>query len=160
MAINAFSTRRLNGGKDANLSRRPALKVIQYERHNGHVGDFVARECVANKFGAQRAQMHDGTAAGERHDEAAHEVDGVIRGNDAEIARARPKRKNRGDGHALLEIILVREDAAFGTASCAGGINDAGGIFALRAAQTSARANRGIPPSVLRRRDRRSGALR
>ena len=128
-----------------------ALKIFQDQRHNGHVGDFVARECVANKFGAQRAQMHDGAAAGERHDEAAHEIDGVICGNDAQIARARPKRKNRRHGHALLEIILVREDAALGTASCAGGIDDAGGIFALPRARTLARANREIPPSALRR---------
>src|SRR5579862_7577424 len=75
--------------------------------------------------------MYHCAAAGEGHDKAAHEIDGMIRGNDAEITRAGPKRKNRSHRHALLEIILVREDAAFGATSRTGGINDARGIFAL-----------------------------
>ena len=42
-------------------------------------------------FRAQRAQMHDRGAAGERAEEADHEIDGVIRGQDAEVAHARAK---------------------------------------------------------------------
>src|SRR5690349_17529704 len=74
--------------------------------------------------------MDDGATASEGHDEAAHEVDGMIGGNDAEITRSRPKRKNGSYGHALLEIVFVREDAALGATAGAGRINDAGGIAA------------------------------
>ena len=37
---------------------QPALEVFQNQRHDGHVGDLVARECVANVSGPQRAQMN------------------------------------------------------------------------------------------------------
>src|SRR6202050_3489720 len=73
--------------------------------------------------------MHHGAATGERHEEPAHEIDRVIGGDDAQVARARPEWEDGYYSGALLEIVFVREDAAFGLPARAGGIDDAGGIF-------------------------------
>ena len=43
---------------------------------------------------------------------AAHEIDRVVCGDDAQVSRARPERKNRRHRGALLEIIVVRQHAA------------------------------------------------
>ena len=127
--------RRLTGGKAANRSRRPRSRFFRIKRHDGHVGDFVSGESFADVFRPQRAQMHDGAAAGEGHDEAAHEVDRMIGGNDAQVARAGPEGKDRRDGCALFEIVSVREHASLGAAAGARGIDDAGRIGALSRAK-------------------------
>src|SRR5580693_8849428 len=74
--------------------------------------------------------MHDRGAARERPEESDHEVDRVIRGQDAEVAHTWPKRIKRGERDALFEVIFVRHHAAFGTAARAGRIDDAGYFFA------------------------------
>ena len=61
--------------------------------------------------------MHYRRAANERAEEANHEIDSVIRRQDAEVAHARRKRIKRGERDALLEIIFVRHHAAFGAAA-------------------------------------------
>ena len=53
--------------------------------------------------------MHDRGAAGERADEADHEIYRVIRGEDAEVAHAGPEGIERGQRDALFEIIFVRQ---------------------------------------------------
>ena len=88
-------------------------------------------EGFADEFGAQRAQMHDGGAAGEGANETDHEINRVIRGENAEIAHAGPKGIERRERNALLEIIFVRQDAAFRASAGAGRIDDAGRVFAL-----------------------------
>ena len=75
--------------------------------------------------------MHDRGAAGEGADEANHEIDCVIRRENAEVTDAGPERIERRERDALLEIIVVGEDAAFGASAGAGGIDDAGGVVAL-----------------------------
>src|SRR5580700_8143931 len=68
--------------------------------------------------------MHDGCSANEGPEEAHHEVNGVIRRQDAEVTNARRKRINGGERNALFEVVLVRHQAAFGTAASAGRIDD------------------------------------
>ena len=75
--------------------------------------------------------MDDASSAGERAEKTDHEIDGVIRGKNAEIADARPKRIERGERDALFEIILVRHHAALWTAACTGGVDDAGYVFSF-----------------------------
>src|SRR5256885_15453580 len=75
--------------------------------------------------------MDDARSAGERAEETDHEIDGVIRGKNAEIADAWPKRIERGECEALFEIILVRHHTALWTAACAGGVDDTGDVFSF-----------------------------
>src|ERR1700722_4745470 len=75
--------------------------------------------------------MNDGGAAGDRADEADHEVDRVIRREDAEVAHAGPERIERREGDALLEIIFVSQDAALRASARAGGIDDASCVAAF-----------------------------
>jgi len=74
--------------------------------------------------------MHDRCSANERPEEAHHEVNGVIRRQDAEVTNARRKRIDRSERNALFEVILVRQQAAFGTAAGAGRIDDASHVLA------------------------------
>ena len=74
--------------------------------------------------------MDHGRPARERADEADHEIDRVIRGQDAQVAHAGPERKNRRERQALLEIILVRQNAALRPPAGPRGIDDAGRILA------------------------------
>ena len=106
-----------------------ALQILKDQRYNGHVGDLVSRERFTNVFRPQSAQMHHSSTARKRHDEAAHEVDGVIGWNNTEVACARPKRPQRKNRGALLEIIFVRQHAAFRTAPGSGGVYDASGVL-------------------------------
>src|SRR5271154_3824712 len=75
--------------------------------------------------------MNDCGAASEGADEADHEIDCVIRREDTEVTDAGPERIEGSERDALLEIIVVREDAALRATAGAGGIDDAGGGAAL-----------------------------
>src|SRR5689334_25189386 len=55
-----------------------------------------------------RSQMHDGGATGERPEESHHEIDGVVCRQDAEVTHSGPKRIQRCQSDALLQVILVR----------------------------------------------------
>ena len=48
--------------------------------------------------------MDDGCATSEGPEKADHEIDGVVRRKDAEVAHAGPEGIERGEGHTLLEI--------------------------------------------------------
>ena len=61
--------------------------------------------------------MHYRRTANEGAEETNHEIDRVIRRQDAEVAHTRRKRIERSERDALLEIIFVRHHAAFGTAA-------------------------------------------
>src|SRR5882762_9949245 len=121
------------GIQRAPLSRRQrrksfsqaALQILQDQRHDSHVGDLVSRKRLANEFWPQSAQVDDGAAAGEWHDESAHEINRMVRRNYAQVTRAGPEGKNRRNGAALFEVILMGQDAALRPASGTGGINDA-----------------------------------
>src|SRR5271157_586798 len=93
------------------------LQIFQHEWNEADVSDLVFRKRLAHKLRPQRPQMHYGRPANERPEETNHEVDGVIRRQDAEVAHAWRKRIKGGESDALLEIILVRHHAAFGTAA-------------------------------------------
>ena len=73
--------------------------------------------------------MNHGRAARERSDKSNHEIDGMIRRQNAEITHAGPERVERRQRHALLQVIIVRQNASFGTAACARRIHDARRIF-------------------------------
>src|SRR5712664_4497230 len=93
------------------------LQVFQDERNETHIRDFVFRKSLAHVFGTQRAQMYDRCAASERCETAHHDIDGMVGRQDTEVAHARPERINRSERDALLQIVLVRHHAAFGTAA-------------------------------------------
>ena len=69
--------------------------------------------------------MHHRRAANERAEEAHHEIDRVVRRQDAQVPDARPKGIERGQRDALFEIIFVRDHAALRTAAGPRGIHDA-----------------------------------
>ena len=75
--------------------------------------------------------MHHASSAYERSDEAHHEINGVIRGKNAQIAHARPKGIPGRERAALLQIIFVGEDAALGPPARSRGIDDAGDVVLL-----------------------------
>src|SRR5215470_2188077 len=75
--------------------------------------------------------MDDRGSTSERTEEADHEVDRVVGGKNAEVAHARPKRVQRSEGDALLEIIFVRHHTALRAPAGPRGVDDAGEIFAL-----------------------------
>src|SRR5258707_384842 len=75
--------------------------------------------------------MHYGGSTDEGAEKADHEVDGVIRGQNAEIAHARCEGIDGSERDALLEIVFVGHHAAFGAAAGAGGVDDGGDIAAL-----------------------------
>src|SRR6202522_1999361 len=75
--------------------------------------------------------MYHRGAAGEGADEAEHEIYCVIRGEDAEVAHAGVECIERRSRDALLEIIIVREAAAFGASAGAGRIDDAAWVVAF-----------------------------
>src|SRR5262249_50247906 len=99
-----------------------------YERH---VRDLVAREGIADVLRAERSQVHDACSTDERPDEAYHEVDGMVRGQNAQVAHARPERVKSRQRDALLEIVFVCEHASFRLASGAGGIHNAGWMLSV-----------------------------
>src|SRR5580693_7843330 len=74
--------------------------------------------------------MHHRCPTNERSKETDHEIDGVIRRQNAQVTHARRKRINGCECDALLEVILVRHHAAFGAAAGARRIYDACHIFA------------------------------
>src|SRR5581483_2903566 len=97
-----------------------------HKRNQADISDFVFRKCFANVFRPERAQMDDAGAADEGPEEAHHEVNGVIRGKNAQITHARPEGINRRERDALFEIVLVRHHAALRPAARAGGIDNWG----------------------------------
>ena len=126
-------------GKLVETLAQPALEIFQDQRHEAHVGDFVSRERFANIFRPQRSQVHDRGAAGERADKADHKIDRVVRGQNAEVSHARPKRIERGERDALFQIIFVGEHAALRAATSAGGIDDARASVAFARTKIGAR---------------------
>src|SRR5215472_224118 len=75
--------------------------------------------------------MYDGRATGKRPEKSHHKVDGVVRGQNTEIANSRPKRIERSQRDALLQVIFVGHHAALGAAAGSGRIHDAGGFLTL-----------------------------
>src|SRR5262249_541951 len=83
--------------------------------------------------------MDDASPASERPEEANHEVNRVIGRKDAEITDPGPEGIKRRKGDALLEIVFVGHHAAFGAATCPGGVDDAGEVFALARSEAGRR---------------------
>src|SRR4051794_24931358 len=74
--------------------------------------------------------MYNRGPANEGAEKADHEIDGVIRRKNAQVAKAGLEGIQRSKRHALLEIIFVGHDAAFGAPTSSGGVDDRGGINA------------------------------
>src|SRR5947207_179958 len=117
-----------NSGK---LCLQTFLQIFEDERNEANVGDFIFGESLANKFGAQGAQVNDAGSTGKWTEKADHEIDGVIRWQNAEIADAGPEWIERSESDTLFEIIFVGHHAAFGAAAGAGGVDDGGEVFAF-----------------------------
>src|SRR5580700_3949863 len=75
--------------------------------------------------------MHDARSTHEWTNESHHEINCVIRRQNAQIPHAWPEWIPRGQCPALFQIILVREHASLGTATRARRINDAGHVLTL-----------------------------
>src|SRR2546422_3361567 len=80
--------------------------------------------------------MYNCRAAGERPEKSHHEINRVVRRQDAEVAYARPKRIKRSQRDTLLQIILVRHHGAFRAAAGSGGIHDASCVLAFARNET------------------------
>ena len=128
-AIERSSRKRFGLRHRFQLGLEPALQVLEHHGHQAHIGDFVADEGVAHELRPQRAQMHHARAADERPDKADHEIDGVIRGQNTQVAHARPEGIQRDQRLALLQIIFMGEHASLGTPAGPGRIDDAGHVL-------------------------------
>ena len=76
-------------------------------------------------------KVHHRGAADKRADKSDHEIDGVIRRKNAQVAHSGPEGIQRGQRLALLKIIFMREHAAFRPSASARGIDDAGCVISL-----------------------------
>jgi len=110
---------------------QPFLQIFQDQRDEAYIGDFVFRESFADIFRSERPEMHNSGAADEGPEETDHEINRVIGGKDAEIAKTGSEGIDGSERDALLEIILVGHHAAFWAAAGAGGIDDGGHVAAL-----------------------------
>jgi len=70
-------------GRSVESCLQTFLQIFQDQRHKADVRDFVFRESFADIFGTQGAEMDDGGATGEGAEKPDHEIDSVIRGEDA-----------------------------------------------------------------------------
>src|SRR5579863_272648 len=112
------------------LCPQSALEIFQDHRHQRNIGDPVAHERIAHKLRPQRAQMNDTRPAHKRTNEPDHEINRMIRWQDAQVADSGPEREPSGQRTALLDIVLMRQNAALRPAARPGGIDDAGHILA------------------------------
>src|SRR5207245_7058757 len=94
-----------------------SLKVLEDHGHQTHVSDLVPNKRVANELGPQSTKMHYAGSADERSDKADHKIDGVICGQNAQIADSRPEGIPSSQRLALLQVIFMRQYAALWTAS-------------------------------------------
>ena len=131
IAIIAFEVCPLPRRQFVELGAQAAFQILHDHRNQRHVSDAVAHKSIAHELRTQGAQMHDAGSADERPDEAHHEIDGVIGGENAQIPHSWPEGIPRGQRAALFQIILVREDATLGTAAGSRGIDDAGDVVFL-----------------------------
>jgi hypothetical protein len=93
VAIMRYSgSSRFHEGSSSNFARRPRSRFLTIIGHERYVSDAIPHKSVAHKFRTQSAQMNDARTAYEWSDEAHHEIDRVIGGQDAQIAHARPER--------------------------------------------------------------------
>src|ERR1700730_3910565 len=118
-------------GQFIKLGAEPAFKVLEDHGHKRDISNLVAHKGVAHEFRAQGPQVHHARAAYERSYKADHEINRMIRGQNTEVAHARPERIPGCQRLALLEIILMREHASLGTPTRPRRINYAGHILAL-----------------------------
>ena len=130
-AIERSKTKRFGFRQRLKLGFEPSLQVLEHHGNQAHVSDLVADESVAHEFRPQGAQMHDTRAANKRPDKADHEIDGMVGGQNAQIANARPEGIQRDQRLALFQIILMSEHASLGTSAGARRIDDAGHILTL-----------------------------
>src|SRR5882672_12049617 len=114
----------LAGGKGVKASLQTFLEILKDQGDKADIGDFVFWEGFADKFGPQSSEMHHRRTADEGPEEADHEVDRMIGGQDAEVAKVGSERIERGERNALFHIIFVSHHAALGAAASAGGIHD------------------------------------
>src|SRR5712675_3800883 len=110
---------------------QPFLQIFQDQRDEAYIGDFVFRESFADIFRSERAEMHHSGTADEGAEKTDHEINRVIGGEDAEIAKAGSEGVDGSERDALLEIVFVSHHAAFWAAAGAGGIDDGGHVAAL-----------------------------
>src|SRR5437762_6623534 len=75
--------------------------------------------------------MHDRCAARKRTEKTHHEIDGMVRWQDTEVAYARPEWINRCEREALLQIVLVRHHATLRAAARPGRVDYASRILAF-----------------------------
>ena len=127
----AIQNRALPRRQLVELRAQPALQVLHDHRHQRHISDAVAHKSIAHKLRTQRAQMHHARSAHKRSDESHHEIDRVIRGQNTQVPHSRPEWIPRRQRPALLQIIFVREHAAFRASARSRRIHDAGHIVPL-----------------------------
>src|ERR1700741_5215789 len=75
--------------------------------------------------------MDDACAASERTEEADHEIDGMVRRENAEVTHTGPEGIERRERNALLKIVFVRHHATLRAPAGSGGIDDAGDVFSF-----------------------------
>src|SRR5208282_5472317 len=92
---------------------------------------LVAYKSVAHELRPQRAQVHHASSAHKWADEANHKINRMVRRQNAQVTHPRPERIPGRERLALLQIVLMREHASFGTPARARGINDASHVLPL-----------------------------
>ncbi len=130
-AIERSKTNRLAFEQRLKLGLEPPFQILEHHGNQAHVSDLVAHESVAHELGPQGAQVHHARTADKRPDKPDHEIDGVIGGQNTQVAHTRPEGEERDQGFALLQIIFMCEHASLGTPAGSRGVDDAGHILTL-----------------------------
>ena len=132
----------LRSGKRLKFSLEPSLKILEHHRNQTHVSDLVTDKRIADQFGPESTQMNDARSANKWPDKSDHEINGVIGGQDAQVADSWRKWIPGNQRFALLQIIFVSKNASLGVPTRPGGVNNACRILALSRHKNSARFGR------------------
>jgi hypothetical protein len=112
------------------------LEILEDERNEAYVGDFVLGERFAQVFRAKSAQMNHGCPADERPEESHHEIDSMIGGKNAEVSHAGCEGIDRREGDALFQVVFVGHYTALRAATGTRGVNDCRRVFVCASNET------------------------
>src|ERR1700681_384267 len=94
-------------GRFVELCAQPAFQVLENHGHKRDISNLVTHEGIAHKLWPQRTQVYHTGPAHERADEPNHEINRVVRRQNAEVADPRPEWVPGRERLALLKIVLV-----------------------------------------------------
>ena len=115
----------------AELGSQTRFDSFEHHRYDTGIGDFETREGVLQVFRPKGPEVNDGGTTNKGSDEAHHEVDGMVRWQDAEILHCRPERVPRHQRLTLFKVIVMRQHATLGATGGARRIHNTSDVVTL-----------------------------